>query len=137
MPLGEPFSGKGGWRYSGYGMVLGYNYLGGHQRTPWDAPPDYAQWRSPQRLSDPANLPVLTELNAWTTGERRTWAPHGPQGAVTKYGKQGQGGMTAKQAGATGGHICLLDGSVSWKNISAMKYYNGSQNHSDGCRTMW
>jgi hypothetical protein len=135
--LGGPFQNTGGWYYSGYGYVLGYNYLGGHQATPWTAPPGYAQWRSPQRVTDLTTLPILTELNAWTTGEQRTWAPHGISGPITQYGDSGKGGMTAKEAGAAGGNSCLIDGSVSWKDISNMKYYRGSQLALNGCRTMW
>jgi prepilin-type N-terminal cleavage/methylation domain-containing protein len=135
--LGGPFKNTGGWYYPGYGYVLGYNYLGGHRETPWTAPEGYELWKSPQTISDRTTVPILTELNAWTTGEQRTWAPHGTRGPITQYGDQGKGGMTSVEAGAAGGNSCLMDGSVSWKHISSMKYYQGSQIHMNGCRTMW
>lgn len=135
--LGGPFKAKGGWYYPGYGYVIGYNYLGGHRGTPWDAPIGYAKWKSPQKLTELATLPILTELNAWTTGEHRTWAPHGLRGPITEYGDKDKGGMSAKKAGAAGGNSCLIDGSVSWKDISKMKYYCGSQTTFSGCLTMW
>jgi prepilin-type N-terminal cleavage/methylation domain-containing protein len=135
--LGGPFKNAGGWYYSGYGYVIGYNYLGGHRATPWTAPPGYARWKSPQRITDLTKMPILTELNAWTTGEKRTWAPHGTRGPITEYGDKWKGGMTSKEAGAAGGNSCMIDGSVAWEDISNMKYYQGSQTHLDGCRTMW
>ena len=33
--LGKPFNPVAGWFESGYGFVIGYNYLGGHTNTPW------------------------------------------------------------------------------------------------------
>jgi prepilin-type N-terminal cleavage/methylation domain-containing protein len=135
--LGGPFKNTGGWYYPNYGYVLGYNYLGGHKATPWTAPEGYAEWKSPQKITDSTRVPVLTELNAWTTGEQRTWAPHGKRGPITQYGDEGQGGMTAKEAGAAGGNSCMMDGSASWKDIANMKYYQGSQVHMNGCQTMW
>ena len=33
--LGAPFNSPEGWYQSGYGYVIGYNYLGGHANTPW------------------------------------------------------------------------------------------------------
>lgn len=135
--LGGPFQNKGGWYYSGYGYVIGYNYLGGHRATPWAAPPGYETWKSPQKTTDVTRMPILTELNAWTTGERRTWAPHGKTGPITEYGDLDKGGMTSKEAGAAGGNSCGMDGSASWKDISKMKYYQGSQSQPSGCQTMW
>jgi prepilin-type N-terminal cleavage/methylation domain-containing protein len=135
--LGRPFQNTGGWYYPGYGYVLGYNYLGGHQATPWTAPPGYELWKSPQKTTDSTMTPTLTDLNAWTPGERRTWAPHGIKGQISQYGDVGKGGMTSREAGAMGGNSCMTDGSVSWKDISNMKYYQGSQAQLDGCRTMW
>jgi prepilin-type N-terminal cleavage/methylation domain-containing protein len=139
--LGGPFQNTGGWLYkdAGYdvGYVIGYNYLGGHHDTPWPAPAGYEPWKSPQRMTDRTTLPILTELNAWTIGDGRTWAPHGTRGPITQYGDRGKGGMTSKEAGAAGGNACMMDGSVSWKDISNMKYYIASQLGPDACQTMW
>jgi prepilin-type N-terminal cleavage/methylation domain-containing protein len=35
--LGKPFGQPDGWLEQGYGIVIGYNYLGGHTNTPWPA----------------------------------------------------------------------------------------------------
>lgn len=85
--LKEPFSDPDGWYYDSYGYVIGYNYLGGHTRTPWALfGPVNAQWTSPQRISEDSSQPIITELNAWTPGGRMTFAPHGPRGAILTSG---------------------------------------------------
>src|SRR3974390_2550820 len=50
--LGAPFSTVEGWYESGYGYVLGYNYLGGHANTPWQLLPSGEPWFSPQKLTE-------------------------------------------------------------------------------------
>jgi hypothetical protein len=35
--LGPPFGQPDGWGRIPYGVVVGYNYLGGHTNTPWPA----------------------------------------------------------------------------------------------------
>jgi prepilin-type N-terminal cleavage/methylation domain-containing protein len=137
--LGKPFTEPGGWYYEGYGYVIGYNYLGGHKGTPWPAVGmANAEWKSPQSTVDSPNLPIVTELNAWTTGENRTFAPHSPRGALLVYGEIGVGGIPSEEIGAAGGHVGKLDGSAEWKNISDMKIYIGSRMHPvDGCITAW
>ncbi len=137
--LGKPFTQTGGWYYTGYGYVIGYNYLGGHEGTPWPAVGmANAEWKSPKRATDSSSLPIVTELNAWTIGEGRTFAPHTPRGAMLVYGEIGQGGIPSEEIGAAGGHVGRLDGSVIWKNMSEMKIYVGSRIHPiDGCVTAW
>lgn len=137
--LGEPFTDPDGWFYSGYGYVIGYNYLGGHKGTPWPlVGMANAEWKSPQSTTDSPSLPIVTELNAWTAGERRTFAPHGPRGAILYYGDIGHGGIPSEQIGAAGGNIGLLDGSASWKQMADMKIYRGSRLHgTSGCFTAW
>lgn len=137
--LGKPFTEPGGWYYNGYGYVIGYNYLGGHKGTPWPAVGmANAEWKSPQKNTDNPNLPIVTELNAWTMGERRTFAPHGPWGSLLVYGEIGLGGIPSEEIGAAGGNVGKLDGSASWKNMSDMKIYIGSRMHpTDGCVTAW
>lgn len=93
---------------------------------------------SPQSITDEPNLPVITELNAWTEGERRTFAPHGPRGAILRHGDIGAGGIPSANIGAAGGNRGLLDGSVSWRKMSGMKIYRGSREHDRvGCFTAW
>src|SRR3954471_13727578 len=33
--LRAPFNRRGGWRFYSYGVLLGFNYLGGHLNSPW------------------------------------------------------------------------------------------------------
>ena len=147
--LREPFDDPNGWYYvyygESYGYVIGYNYLGGHQGTPWplEEVGDRANtlWVSPQRTFDRASSPLVTELNAWSESESKTFAPHGPRGAILLGGDSGNTdleGIPSQQVGAAGGHLGLLDGSVSWKHMENMRVYRGSRLWGeDGCFTAW
>lgn len=125
-----------------YGFVIGYNYHGGHSNTPWPALPGYTgTWISPQRLTDDSSLVLVSEMNDWTPGyNRQTFAPHGRAGTIirgTDPSNPGTG-ATPAEIGAVGGNIGLIDGSVSWKSISQMDIYRGSQQWgNDGCWAMW
>ena len=140
--LREPFDQPGGWYYNDYGYVLGYNYLGGHQGTPWPVlGPANAVWVSPQRSIERASTPVVTELNAWSSDEKMTFAPHGARGAILESGHAGNEsyeGIPSEQIGAVGGHLGFLDGSARWKHIADMKVYRGSRLWEEtGCFTVW
>ncbi len=137
--LREPINVPGGWYYDRYGYVLGYNYLGGHQGTPWPlVGMANARWTSPQSIVGHPDQPVVTELNAWSAGEKRTFAPHGPRGAILRYGDIDAGGIPSAAIGAAGGSIGLLGGSVSWKHMAEMKIYRGSRSYgTTGCFTAW
>jgi prepilin-type N-terminal cleavage/methylation domain-containing protein len=144
--LREPFNHPGGWYYvyegQNYGYVLGYNYLGGHKGTPWPLlGPANSEWLSPQRSFEPGTRAIVTELNAWSTGEMKTFAPHGSRGAILEAGNSTNASMegaTSEQIGAAGGHVGCLDGSVSWKHIKDMKIYRGSRLWDEsGCFTAW
>lgn len=135
--LNKPFDGDEWWHYDNYGYVLGYHYLGGHGGTPWNVmTPATEEWKSPQFNTDNGYMPLVVELNA-SSGDGRTFAPHGKRGPINKYHEQGTGGMTPQEAGAVGGNIGLLDGSVSWKKIDEMKIYRGSRIHPTGCFAVW
>jgi prepilin-type N-terminal cleavage/methylation domain-containing protein len=144
--LREPFDQTGGWYYvfegEDYGYVLGYNYLGGHQGTPWPLLGSAeAEWVSPQRSFGTPSTPLVTELNAWSADEMMTFAPHGARGAILESGHSGNEsfeGAPSEQIGAVGGHVGYLDGSVSWKHIRDMKIYRGSRRWGEGgCFTTW
>lgn len=141
--LKEPFTGTDNWYYNDhadYGYLLGYNYLGGHSQTPWPLlGPANAEWISPQRDTERGGLLIVTELNAWTTSENVTFAPHGKRGPILDYSSPSPGGgIPSEQVGAEGGNIGLLDGSVSWKRMRDMKIYRGSRMHdTSGCFTAW
>jgi len=144
--LREPFNKPAGWYYvfmgQDYGYVLGYNYLGGHKGTPWPlVGPANAEWVSPQKSFERPSTPLVTELNAWSTDEMMTFAPHGARGAILESGHSGNigaEGAPSEQIGAVGGHVGCLDGSASWKHIKDMKIYRGSRRWDEGgCFTVW
>jgi len=141
--LGKPFGQQEGWvQEDGYGYVIGYNYLGGHTNTPWPALPGKASiWLSPQTLTDNPAWPLVTDLNDWSPGYRKTFAPHGWAGPILKGSDSGNpsaGGATSKEIGAVGGNVGLLDGSVAWKPIQRMDHYRGSMKWEDsGCFAAW
>jgi prepilin-type N-terminal cleavage/methylation domain-containing protein len=144
--LRKPFDQPDGWYYvfegEDYGYVIGYNYLGGHKGTPWPLLGlANAEWVSPQRSYEAGSTPIVTELNAWSTDEMMTFAPHGARGAILESGHSGNQsfeGAPSEQIGAVGGHIGCLDGSVYWKHIRDMKIYRGSRHWDEGgCFTTW
>lgn len=140
--LKEPFSQPDGWYYSGYGYVIGYNYLGGHTGTPWPlVGMADAEWKSPQSTTDGPSMPLVTELNAWSTGVKMTFAPHGPRGAILKAGDSsnpGLGGIPSEEIGAAGGNVGLLDGSASWRQMAEMNICRGSRSQGEGgCFAAW
>lgn len=106
-----------------YGYVIGYSYNAGHKK-PWAGEPN--PWVSPQRLTDEPSLVVAADLNAWAEpqgGSGWVISPHGSGGSVKRsrnvfmtITKK----TTAKEAGAGGGNVLLLDGAVQWRNINVM-----------------
>ena len=140
--LGKPFNQTRGWFVDSYGFVIGYNYLGGHTNTPWDpGEVPFSRWISPQSLLGDSSLPVVTDLNDWSPGYRKTFAPHGSRGPVLKNrdaGNPSAQGATSREIGAAGGNIGSLDGAVLWKPIAKMKLYRGSRLWGqDGCFAAW
>jgi prepilin-type N-terminal cleavage/methylation domain-containing protein len=124
-----------------YGYVVGYNYHGGHKNTPWPAISGTNQWISPQRLTEDPQLVLISDMNDWSPGYGQTFVPHGKTGPVmegTDAGNPNAAGSRPDEIGGVGGNIGLLDGSVSWKPISQMRVYRGSQQWGDsGCWAMW
>jgi prepilin-type N-terminal cleavage/methylation domain-containing protein len=140
--LGMPFNQPDGWVEPGYGYIIGYNYLGGHTNTPWPALPGHSGiWTSPQRLTDNNGWALVTDMNDWSPGYQKTFAPHSSRGPILRdrdYGNPSAQGATSETIGAAGGNVGLLDGSVSWKKISAMRAYRGSRLWEDsGCQAAW
>jgi prepilin-type N-terminal cleavage/methylation domain-containing protein len=124
-----------------YGYVIGFNYHGGHTNTPWPAIHGTNQWISPQRATENPELVLISDMNDWSPGERQTFAPHGKNGPIQQGGDAGNSGafgVRPDEIGSAGGNIGLLDGSISWKPISQMLIYRGSQMWgNDGCWAMW
>ena len=144
--LGAPFNSAQGFFESGYGFVLGYNYLGGHANTPWPLLPGGEAWSSPQKVTDVStNLgptsPLLTDMNDWSPGYGGTVVPHGRNGALQVNGDFSNGGANGASSaalGATGGNVGNLDGSIGWQTIQKMKLHRGSQQYGpDGCWALW
>ena len=126
-----------------YGCVIGYNYHGGHTNTPWPAitGPNGATWVSPQKLTDASILVLVSDMNDWSPGYGRTFAPHGKNGPIIEgldAENKNASGAAPATIGAVGGNVGLLDGSVSWKRIEKMEIYRGSQQWGDeGCWATW
>jgi prepilin-type N-terminal cleavage/methylation domain-containing protein/prepilin-type processing-associated H-X9-DG protein len=141
--LGKPFNQTNGWvEPTGYGYIIGYNYLGGHTNTPWAAAPGSgATWISPGKTTERGFLALVTDINDWSPGEEKTVAPHGSAGPVQKainYSNPGAG-IPSGEIGGAGGNIGYLDGSVSWKPMKKMSVYRGSTEKwgDAGCWAAW
>ncbi len=120
---------EGTFQYSvpGIGWVIGYSYNGGHKKPPtgWSGEPK-PQWVSPQKFTDNPTLTLAADLNAWSPPDLWVIAPH-CRGGAAKSGREflirKATVTTSKAAGAVGGNVLFLDGSVSWKNINSMSNY--------------
>ena len=139
--LGKPFGQPDGWYYPDYGFVIGYNYLGGHLNTPWPAFREFSGWHSPQKITDDSSLVLLTDLNDWSPGYGKTFAPHGANGPIltdADASNSSADGASSQSIGARGGNVGTLDGSVRWIPINQMKPYRGSRLWgSGGCFAVW
>lgn len=140
--LGKPFNPIAGWFESGYGFVIGYNYLGGHTNSPWpQLTAGFATWVSPQTLAEDSSLPLVTDMNDWSPGYGKSFAPHGARGPILRqgdYANTALHGASSRDIGGVGGNVGLLDGSVNWKPIARMKSYQGSHLWgTDGCLAQW
>ncbi len=141
--LGKPFNQPEGWQPEpNYGFVIGYNYMGGHTRTPWAPAEGHdATWVSPQRTSQDPKLVLVTDPNNWSPGYGKTLAPHGAAGPVFKGGdfvNAAAEGLSSQSIGAKGGNVGKTDGSVEWRDIAQMRVYRGSLKWEDaGCTAAW
>ena len=105
-----------------YGFLIGYNYLGDMNTNGWSASSS-TFWVSPQRTTDAGTNYILADANHWGTDGFKI-APHCKTGPRTENGSsftRNIPGATAKDIGAVGGNVGLLDGSVTWKKITQMK----------------
>lgn len=122
--LPKPFV-RGGYVMDGYGYVIGFNYLGGHETDNW-AIATNLWWQSPRRLSDSGSLVLMTDLNVWSPTDKRSVAPHGPNGPI-QFSDDATNpnleGMPPRALGAVGGNVGILGGSVTWKKMDDMKDY--------------
>jgi prepilin-type N-terminal cleavage/methylation domain-containing protein len=136
--LRPPFSRRGGSHFAGYGVLVGFNYLGGHFNTPW--PTSFTPWISPQKLTDDPQLIVLTDLNTFTMSDRASFIPHTARGSIFVGGEQfgakpdrpapanveSVNELHPARFGGAGGNIARLDGAVAWRPMREMKVHLGS-----------
>ena len=124
-----------------YGYVVGYNYHGGHANTPWPPISGTNAWLSPQKATEDPSLVLVSDMNDWSPGYGRTFAPHGKSGPIFSgldASNPGANGASSSAVGAVGGNVGLLDGSVSWRPIGLMNVYRGSRKWDEaGCWAMW
>ncbi len=139
--LGKPFGQTNGWYYPDYGYVIGYNYLGGHLDTPWPKFGEFTGWPSPQKTIDDPSWVLVTDLNDWSPGYGKTFAPHGWAGPILRdndAGNESAAGASSQTIGAKGGNVSHLDGSVRWVPIAQMTLHRGSRLWgSGGCMAAW
>ena len=143
--LAKSFEATEGWRvHPDYGIAIGYHYMGGHPNTPWvPVGPTTNSWISPQKTTDDPALVLVADLNVYCYSYQRILAPHTGRGPVVRdegYFDQHLEAyeQTPKHVGAKGGNVGLLDGSVSWKDVSRMKSYRASQLWDDtGAYGLW
>ena len=138
--LAKSFEQQVGWRdwtQDGYGIAIGYHYLGGHASTPW-APSDNVTntWISPQKTTDDPQLVLFADLNIYAYSAMRILAPHTTRGYAIRENKDFESNdacfqQTPRDIGAQGGNVGLMDGSVSWKEIGRMRKYRTGQNYDD------
>ena len=70
------------WRiHTGYGIAIGYHYMGGHSGTPWEVLGDATNtWVSPQKMTDDSKLVFMADLNVFCHSYNRILAPHTSRG---------------------------------------------------------
>lgn len=111
---------NGGRTQTGWGVNIGYNYLGGITNMPAQA-----GWYSPLKDSEDPSLPLFCDANNSAFLVYRYWAvtPHARAGPVRQNGSTllwFNVSTTPKDLGGAGGNVALLDGSVNWKPLSLM-----------------
>jgi prepilin-type N-terminal cleavage/methylation domain-containing protein len=133
------------WRVQpGYGVAIGYHYLGGQLNTPWAPAGNVTNtWISAQKTVDDPTLPLVADLNVYAYSYQRILAPHTSRGSLIRdegyfelHPEAYQ--QTPAAIGAQGGNVGLLSGSVEWKSIARMKTYRSSQLWgADGSFGLW
>ena len=139
------FQQQEGWRIQrDYGVAIGYHYLGGHSNTPGAKLGDAnGIWVSSVKTIDDSSFVLVADLNVYAYCFQRILAPHSGGNFVIRDEGYFENSPAAYQetpvtAGAQGGNVGLLDGSVSWKDIMSMTVYRGSQMWgNEDCFGLW
>jgi prepilin-type N-terminal cleavage/methylation domain-containing protein len=118
------------WREGeGYGIAIGYHYLGGHRNYPWPSTLTTNRWISPLQLADDSSLLLAADLNV-NYAYGKSLAPHTRGGRAFReeeYLKSVPNGvLTPKDLGAMGGNVNRLDGAVEWRKTSVFRAYSAS-----------
>jgi prepilin-type N-terminal cleavage/methylation domain-containing protein len=114
-----------------YGYLIGYAYLGNAVTASWSPASPY-YWHSPLKITEDGTNVVLADANRWGGGELS--APHAANGSVLRnvngamatFINNAGASETPTTAGAVGGNVGCLDGSVAWRPMSTMKQRFGS-----------
>jgi prepilin-type N-terminal cleavage/methylation domain-containing protein len=116
-----------------WGYLVGYAYLG-HVQANWPTT-DPSYWHSPHKITESPTNFIIADINIF--GGAECSAPHGKTGPMnrTSAGSPNIPATFINDAGANetpwtiggvGGHVGLLDGSITWKNKRLMKQRFGS-----------
>jgi prepilin-type N-terminal cleavage/methylation domain-containing protein len=128
---------EGSRSQTGWGVNIGYNYLGGITNMP-----PQSGWKSPLKTTEDPILPLFTDANNSASLGARFWAiaPHLRAGPY----RQGKStflwfnqSTTPKDLGAEGGNTALLDGSVTWKKLRNMSNQHWTFLYDDLHRGYW
>ena len=115
---------EGSRAQNGWGINIGYNYMGGITNMP-----DSAGWQSPLKTADSPTLALFSDANNSASLNGAYWAivPHRSTGPF----KQGKSTFlwfpslkTPMDLGGDGGNVAYLDGSVTWKPLKMMSSNN-------------
>lgn len=133
------------------GYYIGYHYHGGRimpKEAGWQSViklTDVSTLINTNALSDAQQMVLFSDPNSWADngvgGYNWVMAPHGRAGPMKRNGSIYQYPLvqpsTARQAGAVGGNVGYVDGSVTWKRIERMyeEYWTFTGN--DGHRGAW
>ena len=110
-----------------YGYLIGNAYLGHANMTLWPVTSPY-YWLSPQKVTESPTNFIIADANSWGSG--LIMVPHAKNGPINRTSpasptvpatfRNDATTETPQNSGGTGGNVCLLDGSVSWKNMKQM-----------------
>jgi hypothetical protein len=119
---------------------IGYCYLAGRPKTPWDlpGPPVRTNWNSPQRLTDEPLWVAAADLNYVATCVYRVIIAHGTSGSVVlgqpAFSYQDRYLIPLSQMCSqvqnqflSGSHNARVDGSVVWSVRKQTQWYRGAK----------
>lgn len=111
----------GGRTQRGWGVNVGYNYLGGITNMP-----TVTGWKSPIKTTEEPTMELFSDANNSASLIGKYWAvvPHKSTGPYRQDKSTFLWFDTLKtpaDLGADGGNVAYLDGSVSWKQLKRMK----------------